>query len=172
MINWPEPSYIGEIYTSPLGASWVWNGYGWDTLGDGSEYKYIKVSLTSSDILSMGSSPKLLLANPGAGFYYDIDKIVLEYTRGSVSYSEGAFKFHIAIQSAQIAIIDRRLLTAGANKVSIVEPTKYLNTDGYNLHIASELSTSLSITTTTGDNYINGDGTMDVKIWYTIRSFG
>jgi hypothetical protein len=32
-INWPIPSFIGEIYTSPLGKSWRWNGYAWDFVG-------------------------------------------------------------------------------------------------------------------------------------------
>ncbi len=33
MINWPVPSYIGEIYTAPNGKSWEWNGYAWDFIG-------------------------------------------------------------------------------------------------------------------------------------------
>lgn len=32
-INWPIPSFIGEIYTSPLGKTWRWNGYAWDFVG-------------------------------------------------------------------------------------------------------------------------------------------
>lgn len=33
MINWPVPTTVGEIYTSPNGDKWEWNGYGWDTFG-------------------------------------------------------------------------------------------------------------------------------------------
>ena len=33
MINWPIPTTVGEIYTSPNGDKWEWNGYGWDTFG-------------------------------------------------------------------------------------------------------------------------------------------
>ena len=33
MINWPGPTTVGEIYTSPNGDKWEWNGYGWDTFG-------------------------------------------------------------------------------------------------------------------------------------------
>lgn len=33
MINWPVPSFIGEIYTAPSGKSWEWNGYAWDFIG-------------------------------------------------------------------------------------------------------------------------------------------
>jgi hypothetical protein len=33
-INWPIPSFIGEIYTSPNGDQWVWNGYAWNFLAN------------------------------------------------------------------------------------------------------------------------------------------
>ena len=120
----------------------------------------------------MGSSPKLLLAAPGAGFYYDIDKIVLEYTYNTIVYSVGALKFHISISTAQLAVINRNLITDTFNKVSIVEPTKPIFTDGYNLHQTTALNQSLTISTDTGQDFINGNGTMEVKMWYTIRSFG
>lgn len=35
MINWPVPSYVGEIYTAPNGKEWEWNGYAWDFIGPG-----------------------------------------------------------------------------------------------------------------------------------------
>lgn len=34
-INWPIPSFTGEIYTSPGGGKWEWNGYAWDFIGPG-----------------------------------------------------------------------------------------------------------------------------------------
>jgi hypothetical protein len=68
----------------------------------------------------MGSTPKLLLAAPGSGLYYDIDKIVLEYTYGTIAYSEGSFKFHIGIGLAQSAAINRNLITDTFNKVRSV----------------------------------------------------
>jgi hypothetical protein len=101
-----------------------------------------------------------------------MDKIVLEYTFVSTTYTT-AGKQHIAIGNFQVAVVDRALITGGAgNKVSIVEPTKLLNTDGYNLHIASALNQPLAISTTDSTNFASGNGTMEVKMWYTIRSFG
>ena len=35
MIKWPVPSYVGEIYTTPNGKKWEWNGYAWDFIGPG-----------------------------------------------------------------------------------------------------------------------------------------
>jgi hypothetical protein len=29
MINWPVPTFIGELYTSPNGDTWEWNGKAW-----------------------------------------------------------------------------------------------------------------------------------------------
>jgi len=32
-INWPIGPSLGQIYTSPLGDKWEWNGYAWDSVG-------------------------------------------------------------------------------------------------------------------------------------------
>jgi hypothetical protein len=31
-INWPSNPIIGQVYTSPNGTSWEWNGYAWDVV--------------------------------------------------------------------------------------------------------------------------------------------
>jgi len=30
--NWPTSPTLGQVYTSPSGTSWEWNGYAWDVL--------------------------------------------------------------------------------------------------------------------------------------------
>jgi hypothetical protein len=39
-IIWPDSPTIGQIYTSDNGDSWIWNGYGWDSLGSNVERIY------------------------------------------------------------------------------------------------------------------------------------
>jgi len=81
MINWPVPSYVGEIYTSPLGASWVWNGYGWDTLGgssEGGDLLYAEVQPDYLDIRALPGQSFQLLPSPGVGKYLDIVQIICE----------------------------------------------------------------------------------------------
>jgi hypothetical protein len=58
MINWPEPSYEGEIYTSPDGYSWVWNGYGWNTLG--AEAPNAPIDIIYEDFYNLLSQSSLL----------------------------------------------------------------------------------------------------------------
>lgn len=58
MINWPDPSYVGEIYTSPEGYSWVWNGYGWDTLG--AEAPNAPIDITYNDFYDLYRGESLL----------------------------------------------------------------------------------------------------------------
>lgn len=34
-IVFPSSPSIGDVYSTPTGESWVWNGYAWDSVGDG-----------------------------------------------------------------------------------------------------------------------------------------
>lgn len=33
--DWPSSPTIGQVYTSPSGTSWEWNGYAWDIINTG-----------------------------------------------------------------------------------------------------------------------------------------
>jgi hypothetical protein len=135
-------------------------------------YDYLKVSISSAQILSMGTTPVSLLAAPGASFYYDIPRIIMEYTYITAPYSTGTAK-QLAIASAQVAIIESTLITATSNRVAIIEPTKYENGDpAYNIHNANQLNRPLEFSTIDATNPTGGSGTLDAKIWYKIRSFG
>jgi hypothetical protein len=95
MINWPVPSYVGEIYTSPLGSSWIWNGYGWDTLGGGTEggnLLYIEVQPNPLDIRALTGQSFELLPSPGPGKYLDIVKIICE-SNADVSPVTSAYNY-------------------------------------------------------------------------------
>jgi hypothetical protein len=78
MINWPTPSYVGEIYTSPNGSGWIWNGYGWDTIGGNPSFLYAEIQPDPADIRALPGQSYELLPNPGPGKYLDIFKIIVE----------------------------------------------------------------------------------------------
>jgi hypothetical protein len=78
MINWPTPSYVGEIYTSPNGSGWIWNGYGWDTIGGNPSFLYAEIQPDPADIRALPGQSYELLPAPGAGKYLDIFKIIVE----------------------------------------------------------------------------------------------
>lgn len=45
------------------------------------------VNISSAQILTLGSSPVTLLTAPGANKYYDVKKVIVEYTYGTVEYA-------------------------------------------------------------------------------------
>jgi len=95
MINWPEPGYIGETYTSPNGNTWIWNGYGWNTLGsapEGGNLLYIEVQPDPSDIRALPGQSFELLPSPGRGKYLDIVKIICE-SDAEVSPATSAYNY-------------------------------------------------------------------------------
>lgn len=134
-------------------------------------YDYIKVPVSSSQILNMGNTPISLLAAPGAGFYYDIPKIIIEYTYNTAPYSTSAKQ--LVMSNAQVAIVEQTIITATSNRVAIIEPTKYdASASPYIVHNVSQLNRALEFSTIDASDPTLGSGTMNIKIWYKIRSFG
>ena len=134
-------------------------------------YDYVSVPISSAQILSMGTSPISLLAAPGAGFYYDIPKIIIEYTYNTAPYSTSAKQ--LVMSNAQVAIVEQTIITATSNRVAIIEPTKYdASALPYIVHNVSQLNRALEFSTIDASDPTLGSGTMDIKIWYKIRSFG
>jgi hypothetical protein len=119
----------------------------------------------------MGTSPIPLLAAPGVGFYYDIPKVILEYTHISTAYTYPGGAKSLVIGYAQIAIINPDLLSNTNNRVCIIEPTKH-QIDSDTAHSTIELNQALSFSTNNFSNPTTGNGTILAKIWYKIRSFG
>jgi hypothetical protein len=100
MINWPNPSYIGETYTSPNGNTWIWNGYGWNTLGsapEGGNLLYIEVQPDPADIRALPGQYFELIPAPGPGKYLDIVKIICE-SNADVSPATSAYNYVSADQ--------------------------------------------------------------------------
>lgn len=134
-------------------------------------YDYVSVPISSAQILSMGTSPILLLAAPGVGFYYDIPKVILEYTHISTAYTYPGSAKSLVIGYAQVARIKDDLLSNTNNRVCIIEPTKHLVDTG-TVHTTVELNEQLLFSTDNFSNPATGTGTILAKIWYKIRSFG
>jgi hypothetical protein len=135
-------------------------------------YDYVSVPISSAQILSMGTSPIPLLAAPGVGFYYDIPKVILEYTHISTTYTYPGGSKRLGIGYAQTAVINNDLLTNTNNRVCIIEPTKHQIEGSNTLHDTIELNQALSFSTDNFSNPATGNGTILAKIWYKIRSFG
>lgn len=137
-------------------------------------YQYAEVNISSAEILAFDGTPVTLLAAPGVNKYYIIDAIILEYTHNTTAYT---FSDYIAIRESggdAIATI-AGLITSGVNKVSVVK------VDGTNLDtspllngyfIASTLNSAVTLDSWGGGAATLGDGTIKVKIWYRVMTFG
>lgn len=145
-----------------------------------SSYDYTEVNISSSQLLNIGTSPITLLAAPGTNKYYDFDKIIFEFTYGTITYNCPSKLFIVgyATPTIKIAYIDlSQLVSQTTNRICIVEPTKPDNYDIgggilVNTHLSIELNEALLFTTIGLDDLTFGDGTMKVKIWYKVRNFG
>jgi hypothetical protein len=121
MINWPNPSYVGEIYTSPLGASWVWNGYAWNTLGgtpEGGNVLFIEIQPDPSVIRELPGQSFELIPAPGVGKYLDIIKIICE-SSAEVSPATSAYNY-VASDFLYFSYTDQNYL-ASSNYIGSVD---------------------------------------------------
>ena len=141
-------------------------------LGTPDEILYTEVVISSAEILTIASVGKELLPAPGAGLYYDISKIILEFTPGSSAY---VYTQELDIVSSGLVYkrIDGDLLTGGGTIAianNIGEET--VNSGSYaNLYPTVD-NESVILAGNTITDPTTGDGTMLVKIWYTVRTFG
>lgn len=137
-----------------------------------------QVSIDSSQILAMGTTPIEILAAPGEDNYYIVERITLEYTYGTTAYQfptsptfylDGCFNSYI----------DRSLLTASINTVCSISGnlrnTITVGSGSGSVKILTNkniLNANLLMGTTNNDDPTNGDGTLLVKITYRIAAFG
>lgn len=150
-------------------------------LGTPDEILYKEVFLKPSALGSLGS--QILLLDPlASGQYYNLNTIWLEYEEGDNSYElDGVLDDAITIYSGNAYTspnIDTKLLTEAGSKVLRVDGS-YPVTDPYGVAIygltySNTMSSSsrVYIGTNSGQNFISGDGTLRIKIWYTVRTFG
>lgn len=133
------------------------------------------VNITSAQILAMGTTPITLLPAPGVGMYYDIEKIILEYTSVTIDYTSTSDYLKIIVNDEDFAFINSSFLAWGNQFVTVT-------TSATNNVVADELiswipgssfnKTVTLIATNPVANPTDGDGTLRAIITYTIRTFG
>lgn len=146
---------------------------------------YTEVSISSSQILNMGSTPIVLLpsSNSGVNRYYDY-RFIIEFTVGTVSYttlSSGTYQVKYFSGASVPANYGAGMLNSGPtapNSVLIFTGTSSSSpgSSASFINILSSVSTtrcqSVLFTTNNGLNPTTGNGTALVKIWYNIINVG
>lgn len=143
------------------------------------EYTETIVNISSAEISAMGYFPVELLPAPGVNTYYDFDKIILEYTHGTVWYAlddpylyilSGTTEFHIPsifIKQSKNGITDNQAIVAKETTIGYIDSIENIT---YNQIVT--LNGELTITTWNGTDPALGNGTLRVKIYHKTITFG
>ena len=134
---------------------------------------YKEVIVLSGQIVSLSASSVTLLSAPGVGMYYDINKIIMEYKRGTLDYSFSGDWIQIALASgAQGAFISASgLFNSGDDSIAIIPGlVRSISTaDSLVQFLPHPINTPLYITTYNGTSPQGGNGYLIFKIWYDVR---
>jgi hypothetical protein len=146
-----------------------------ETLASGSStYTETIVNISSAEILAMGDTPIELLPASGVGNYYDIEKVVFEFTYGSepyVIYGEDDFP-QIAVGGVPFKL-DRGLIEYEQDVIlfwnsNIVASTPVVST--YCVPVVGEANQPVILMSSGEVGF--GDGTLRVKIYHKTITFG
>lgn len=129
------------------------------------------VDITSAQILAMGSTPIELLPAAGAGKYYDVEKIILEYTHSTTAYSLVDDFLRVTYSTLGYSI-DKQVITAGLDVICIADSTYSISVGNQLFSQALLPNASVDLTTDNGGNPTLGDGTIRAIVTYTLRTFG
>ena len=127
------------------------------------------VNITSAEILTMGTTPIELLPALGGSKYYDIEKIIFEYSFITTPYAL-VDKIMVFGTNTTYAIIKDNLITEPTNMQAVMS-TPIID-PSVSPYFADPLNVSITLTIDNGTNPTDGDGTLRAIITYTVRSFG
>lgn len=131
----------------------------------------VEVNISSAQILAMGTTGVELLPAPAMNEYYDVEKIILEYTHVTTAYTlaDPYINFGMSLPS-----IDSYILTGGIDQAFVINnSSSYSDAIEEVSHVGNSiLGQSLGLYTWNGTNPTLGDGTLRAIITYTTRTFG
>jgi hypothetical protein len=119
-----------------------------------SGFTYTEVAITSPQILAKDTIT--VLPAPGANKYYDIEKVIFEYNYGTIAYvNQNPQGIYVAIArphapyNTDVSVGDQQ------NPIEYFWLNEAVVMDYYD-----------------GGTIINGNGTLLLKVWYKIKTFG
>jgi len=137
------------------------------------ELLYKEVEISSAQILAMGTTPVELIAAE-QDKVYNINKMIIESNPLTTAYTIASQLYLLNGNSGYLIsnqIITDNLLNKG---MAIVNDMNGFVFNDFNVSEAFFINTpqAVTLTTFTGANPTLGDGSIIVKIWYTIETFG
>lgn len=147
------------------------------------EYQEIVVNISSAQILAMGTTPVELLPAPGVGKYYDVEKIIFEYTHNTTTWTDpGYWRLYGGISNCFIGASD--MLESPSNSVHITTGKFNFISEGIPFSTMVEYSTNILNQAVMLQNVLiggvdfkeggpsGGDGTLRLILKYKVRTFG
>lgn len=137
---------------------------------------YAEVDINAAEILTLGTVGVTLLPAPsGANEYYSINNWSIEYTHVTTAYTTPA-RQAVCIGNSLITSIDSSILLGSGQDCVVsgygLSGGKSDSATLYMMLIADVLQQGVYLFTQDFADPTLGDGTMKVKIWYYIRTFG
>ena len=124
----------------------------------------VKVSVSSAEILQLFTTPKTLVASPGAGKRISIDKIHFVNHFGTTPYTVNV---NLAFEGGAVNVITATgVLGQGSDYFMSMRPSSSLAGSAG----LPDTDVPLIMYTLSG-NPVGGDGTMDIYITYTVITF-
>ena len=142
------------------------------TIGDITGYAETTVNISSAQILAMnsGSNPIELLPAAGVGKYYEIEKIVLEYTHLTTPYNCASDFFFLVMGGA--INFSTGILQNSADSVCICRWATYFDELDGGFAVSPRTGINIPLRFYSNGDVILGDGTIRAIITYKVRTFG
>lgn len=131
----------------------------------------VEVDITSAQILAMGTTPIELLPAPGAGKYYDVEKIVLEYTHVTTAYTTTSTQLYLT-QGNDMCYFPTLITNTSNDQYVIGRELNVFDGGVFSSVYKPIVNESLKLWNYDGDNPTLGNGTLRATITYTTRTFG
>ena len=119
-----------------------------------------KISLTSAEILALNTTPKELIAAPGAGYYIRVIGFTCVLNYNSVAYSGNAMVIHHTGSSANL--LSSSFYTIGAEYMTFINPSSPSNAT------LTIIENSSLIAEVGSANPTSGNSTVDIYVTYSI----
>jgi hypothetical protein len=132
------------------------------------QLKVTTVTLSSSDILGLHTTPIQLLSAPGAGKINIVEEIIFFFDYGGVQYANGANLEveYVGDTENLVPVLGNTALTGTSDTISL--RSNGTNTSASNVDISAGVNAAVEISTNGGTAYITGTGTLKAFIKYRI----
>lgn len=165
VINIDGASHIVSVSSE---TDWITSGGSSSVLPTPTAPTYLEVNISSAQILNLGSAPVELLPPPSLNEYYEF-KIDFEFSFLNTKYT---LDRNLYIRDPLIYIPFQLITNFSDEIVSVSSTTTASSLNGQNTVATRDVNEGLSLFVLNQVNPTIGGGSLKVKIWYTIRTFG